>query len=216
LFFVLSGFLITGILLDTRDEPRRWSRFFARRALRIFPLYYAVLLILFVVPGLFHWQEPQYLTLRQNQAWYWTYTVNFLTVFTQGHGTPLNTAHFWSLSIEEQFYIFWPFVIWAIRPRTLFKLAAVVAILGLAGRIWLVVADPFHYADAGRTLTPVRLDALMMGAVLAALARMPGGLGRLRRMAPWVALGGVAVLVTIAALSHGFSTEPAVTTMALP
>src|SRR3954464_3713102 len=79
LFFVLSGFLITGILLDTRNEPRRWSRFFARRSLRIFPLYYGVLVALFVILPLVarHWTEPTYLTLEKNQAWYWLYAVNF-------------------------------------------------------------------------------------------------------------------------------------------
>jgi peptidoglycan/LPS O-acetylase OafA/YrhL len=218
LFFVLSGFLITGILLDTRDEPRRWSRFYARRALRIFPLYYGMLIFLFVIfPRLVAWSEPQYLTLRANQSWYWAYAVNFLEVASKGKGTTLNTVHFWSLSIEEQFYVFWPFVVWACRPKTLFKIAGVIAIAGLAARIWFVAADPFNYPATSYLITPVRLDGLMMGAVLATLARMDGGLIRFRRIAPVTALAGAALLGGIGFARGAFQySDPIISTLGFP
>ncbi|MBI4500227.1 MAG: acyltransferase [Gemmatimonadetes bacterium] len=218
LFFVLSGFLITGILLDTRDEPRRWSRFYARRALRIFPLYYGVLIAIFVVlPRLVAWSEPQYHTLQANQTWYWAYAVNFLEVVSHGKGVPLNTVHFWSLSIEEQFYIFWPFVVWACRPKTLFKIGAVVLILGLTARIWLMVANPLGYDNAAWVITPVRLDGLMMGAVLAVAARSKGGLPRLRELAWPAAIGGMLAIALIGIAHRGFvSPDPVVGTIGLP
>jgi peptidoglycan/LPS O-acetylase OafA/YrhL len=218
LFFVLSGFLITGILLDTRGEPRRWSHFYARRALRIFPLYYGVLVCIFVIfPRLYAWAEPQYIILRAHQAWYWAYAVNFLEVFSGGRATTLNTTHFWSLSIEEQFYIFWPFVVWACRPKTLFKIAAVVGILGFLVRVWLVTADPFHYPASAYLITAVRLDGLMMGAVLAALARMDGGLVRFRFAAPVIGLTG-AFLLAVFGLWRGelVYKDPIVATLGFP
>src|SRR2546425_7338800 len=83
LFFVLSGFLITGILLDTRGQPARWLNFIARRALRIFPLYYGALTVLFVLlPWIVPWSNPEFVTLQANQRWYWTYTVNLLAART--------------------------------------------------------------------------------------------------------------------------------------
>src|SRR2546425_904777 len=125
LFFVLSGFLISGILLDTRGQPRWWPNFIVRRALRIFPLYYGALTVLFVfLPWLVRWSNPDFVTLQANQRWYWTYTVNLLAALTDGRGTPLYTSHLWSLSIEEQFYLIWPFFVWVCRPRTLLRVAA--------------------------------------------------------------------------------------------
>src|SRR2546426_3790254 len=135
LFFVLSGFLITGILLDTQGQPRWWPNFVVRRVLRIFPLYFGALTVLFVLlPRLVHWSEPQFDTLQANQTWYWTYTVNLLTALTHGRGTPLGTAHFWSLSIEEQFYLIWPLIVWACKPRALLRLVALALVAGLAFR----------------------------------------------------------------------------------
>src|SRR3989475_6681052 len=199
LFFVLSGFLITGILLDTRGQPGWWPNFIARRALRIFPLYYGALTVLFVLlPWLVRWSNPEFVTLQANQRWYWTYTVNLLAARTGGSGTPLYTSHLWSLSIEEQFYLIWPLIVWACRPRTLLRVAALAVIAGLAFRLGLVLHDPLN-ARAVYTLTPGRLDGLMTGAALAVLARSPGGLLRLNAFAPpalgagGLALGALAV-----------------------
>src|SRR5262249_22605485 len=76
LFFVLSGYLITGILLRTREHPKFFSNFYARRALRIFPVYYAVVMGMCVVlPFLVHRLYLQ--DLYANQAWYWFYVPNF-------------------------------------------------------------------------------------------------------------------------------------------
>jgi len=217
LFFVLSGFLITGILLDTRGQPHWWPNFIARRALRIFPLYYGALTVLFVLlPRLARWSEPQFTTLQANQTWYWTYTVNLLAALTQGRGTPLSTLHFWSLSVEEQFYLIWPLIVWACKPRSLLRVIGLIVIGGLAFRLGVVLHDPANpYGPL--LLTPGRLDGLMTGAALAAVARMPGGLVRLRAWAPPAFAGGVFAVGLLAMVRRGLEPlDPVVGVVATP
>ena len=95
-----------------------------------------------IFPLLVTWDEPQYATLRNNQPWYWAYAVNFSRCATKGKATTLNTVHFWSLSIEEQFLI--PLALRRLGRAgpTLLRIAAVVAVVGLQSRIWLALADP--------------------------------------------------------------------------
>jgi peptidoglycan/LPS O-acetylase OafA/YrhL len=135
LFFALSGFLITGILLDTLDAPRYFQTFYARRSLRIFPLYFGSLLALLLLtrPLHFAWSGWQY--------FYLTYTANLALWRTQ---IPLqlgffNISHFWSLQVEEQFYLLWPFVVYRVRqPSSLARLSLAGCALILGVRIILV------------------------------------------------------------------------------
>jgi peptidoglycan/LPS O-acetylase OafA/YrhL len=216
-FFVLSGFLITGILLDTRGQPRWWRNFIVRRALRVFPLYYGALLFLFIVlPRVVHWSAPQFITLQANQRWYWSYTVNLLYAFTRGQGAPLYTGHFWSLSIEEQFYLIWPLVVWACEPRHLPRVALLTMLGGLAFRLALVLHDPGN-ARAAFFLTPGRLDGLMIGATLAVVARQPGGLAQLASWAPRVLGGSVFALGLLAILRSTLDPkDPVVAVLVFP
>jgi peptidoglycan/LPS O-acetylase OafA/YrhL len=191
LFFVLSGFLITGILLDTKGRPNYWRNYAARRCLRIFPLYYGALVLVIIVLPATHWNYPPLQTLRDNQAWYWTYTVNFLEVLKGRAAVPMNTSHFWSLCIEEQFYLLWPLVVLLVSRAAILRIAIGVGFVGLAFRWWLVhtTLDP----AAAYVLTPGRLDGLMIGAVLAVKHR-DGGLGRLRPLAVAVTAAGAALI----------------------
>ena len=111
LFFVLSGFLITSILLRSRSQSgaagwNRWRavrNFYARRFLRIFPLYYLVVALAAILDV-----EPT----REYLAWLLTYTLN-LKMAAQGWYID-HFAHFWTLSIEEQFYLIWPWVFYSV------------------------------------------------------------------------------------------------------
>jgi len=151
LFFVLSGFLITGILLDTRSSPHYFRKFWVRRALRIFPLYYGVLL----VAALF----------GHGSIYLWTYTNNFATAF--GHGDP-TFPHFWSLAVEEQFYLLWPLVVWLVARRGVVALSVALSALAIASRIY--ARHRWGY-EAAYEFTPCRMDALAIGAGTAALIR---------------------------------------------
>jgi peptidoglycan/LPS O-acetylase OafA/YrhL len=173
LFFGLSGFLITGILLASRQrEPslRRYlGRFMWRRALRIFPLYYVTLVaLLFVLPALVPIRDPAFATLHHYQAWYWLYGVNWLQAVHGGGVVGFETAHFWSLSVEEQFYLAWPLLVWWAGPRRVPWVCGVLWVGSMVGR-WLVPVD----VDPWRWTTPLHLDALMAGALLAWTATTP-------------------------------------------
>ena len=202
LFFVLSGFLITGILYDAKPGPHFFRHFYIRRALRIFPLYYATLVVVFVVlpvvaPGVV---PPE---LRHTQAWYWSYTVNLLFA-RDGWPTVVELGHVWSLAVEEQFYLIWPAVVWWGRWRWLVKLCVACIVGSIAVRMGLVLRDQ---ATAAYVLLPARLDALASGALLALLARGPEGIGALRRWAGPVVGGTSAVLLALFVWQRGLHGE---------
>lgn len=186
LFFVLSGFLITGILLDTRRYPNGLSVFFARRVLRIFPLYYLTLLVMLVLLPAWHW-PPRAPATPAPLAWsYWLYLTNWVAPWHEGQGI---LPHLWSLAVEEQFYLIWPFLVWHLRPRSVIVLSMGVAITALLTRAFML-SSGWPQATVYE-FTICRIDALVFGAAAAAalrerqLARLfdrPGRLG-------WAALG---------------------------
>jgi len=114
LFFVLSGFLITGILLDSKQLDGYFKNFYARRALRIWPLYYAVLLVFFVVAPLL-FAHRLFDTSERTWAYYVTYTQNLFGGFP--HSTPLQPT--WSLAVEEQYYVLWALVVYFFSRKAL-------------------------------------------------------------------------------------------------
>jgi peptidoglycan/LPS O-acetylase OafA/YrhL len=185
LFFVLSGFLITGILYDAKGSKFFFRNFYMRRCLRIFPLYYGVLAIFFVVLPLFFTTGRSYELLLQDQAWYWGYVVNIKTAI-EGWPEFLAIGHFWSLAVEEQFYFVWPFVVFLLGRRTLIKVCLACMVGAFILRIGLTWAgNPL----AAYVLAPARMDALALGGLLALLARHPDGLLRWRSHA-WCIGGG--------------------------
>ncbi len=196
MFFVMSGFLITGLLYDAKTGPNYLRNYFARRCLRVFPLYYAALIVIFVVvPHLPIALPANYALLLQNQAWYWTYTTNILLATTLGLGTPLHTSHFWSLAVEEQFYLVWPLLLWFLGRRGILRLCVACVAIAIAFRLWLHV----YYGGLGvYVLTPGRLDALAIGGLLAILSRDPAGLRGLARRCVWpfwITLAAMAIIV---------------------
>src|SRR5512137_513909 len=206
LFFVLSGFLITGILLDARGAPGYFRAFYARRVLRIFPLYYAYLAVLFLaVPLLL----PTLDVKAETQGWLWTYLGNVLFAREGGfHASPY-TGHFWSLAVEEQFYLAWPLVVWVL-PRRALAAACLALVAGAFALRWGIHRTTFN-ATAAYVLTPCRMDALAMGALAAVAAREPGWWPVLRRAAPWVlAAAAAAVGATWAVRGAFFGGDPQV------
>jgi peptidoglycan/LPS O-acetylase OafA/YrhL len=171
LFFVLSGYLITGILLDARGKAGALVKFLARRGLRIFPLYYALLILEFaVLPAL--GAHPN--LAEQNgwrQLWFWTYTVNWAGFFDPAwlpHGLP----HLWSLAVEEQFYLVWPLLMLGMSsPKRAFQVSMGVALASALLRAAMVLQGFEHALIYDWTFT--RVDALALGAAAAAAWRWP-------------------------------------------
>jgi peptidoglycan/LPS O-acetylase OafA/YrhL len=193
LFFILSGFLITGILYDARDKTYYFRNFYMRRFLRIFPLYYGVLAALFFVGPLIPLLQGATLDyLRERQAWAWLYGVNIYTAI-QGEWRLSFINHFWSLAIEEHFYLFWPFVVYVLarRPRALIAVSLAVSLSAMLARLIGSLLGMSWFTTG--VLTPFRLDGLALGAFLALAARKPEGMNRLIWALPRVtaAVGGL-------------------------
>lgn len=106
LFFVLSGFLITRILISTKDSPRYFYNFYLRRTVRIFPLYYLFLVIYYFIRPLLIPEAT--VPSAGEQAYYWLYLQDFSETFDWLAKGP---SHYWSLAIEEHFYMFWPLLV---------------------------------------------------------------------------------------------------------
>ncbi|SEA78059.1 acyltransferase family protein [Paraburkholderia sartisoli] len=186
LFFVLSGFLITGILLERKARQQSYfSYFYARRARRILPPYLLLMLVSSLVFGLGwarHWQ------------WYAFFATNIGDALGQSGHDSLNVL--WSLAVEEQFYIVWPFAVLLLSQRALAILAAalivLVPLLRAVATPWFDTFWPIYY------LTPFRMDLLSAGALLAvAVRRDRNALERFRVPAVFALFAALAVLAAL-------------------
>lgn len=168
-FFVLSGFLITGILLDAKNRTGSYfGRFYFRRGLRIFPLYFAMLgLVLVIIPWVSGDQEF-IRQIRGDHVHLWLYTMNlymaWMNDFCYG---PLN--HFWSLAVEEQYYLVWPVIVFLLSPRTLLRFSVSALVVLTALRIGFSLAEFGSVAE--KVFTLFRLDGLLLGSMAAIVTR---------------------------------------------
>lgn len=211
LFFCLSGFLITRLLLADREQPHRFRDFYARRALRILPAYYAFLLVVFFVlghPELEGWGLP-FTLFYQNVA-----------IIQQQSFTPWRGVDpLWSLAVEEQFYLLWPPLLYLTPARRLLPLCLSVIATAWATKLICLRLDwpmTFYF------LTPARMDALGGGA----LAAVAWQYGRDRQHPAWHALlpvltGLLMVLAVLFVQNRGFGAHRpllmlAVSTLAAP
>jgi peptidoglycan/LPS O-acetylase OafA/YrhL len=179
LFFVISGFLITKIVLDEGESKHFFWNFYIRRSLRIWPIYYLAILA-FIVANLVLTQPfpmdglPYYLTYTQNVQRYWFgETPSFCKAF----------AHTWSLAVEEQFYLVWPALVWLVGSRRLVPLTLAVMTLAIVARGWWQL-------DAQLLVT--RCDGLALGGLLAALCANGNAMPRCSKRLP-IAIGVIGV-----------------------
>ena len=167
LFFVLSGFLITGILTDSKGSQHYFRNFYARRALRIWPLYYLVLFVAFVVAPLF---AP---SMRPTAVSVWPAFVFYVQniVFAYRTTYPFGLGATWSLAVEEQFYLTWPVLVFLLKKRTL----AIVSVLLVVMSLSLRLSFHFHGAPLGfvHFFTLSRLDSIAFGSLAALWLRSP-------------------------------------------
>ena len=154
LFFVLSGFLITGILLDSRNKPRYYSRFYTRRALRILPAYYSLLILLAI--------------LHQASAGFLGLSFIYLSNLTNLFGVSADYGPLWSLAVEEHYYIAWPTVVRRFNSQSV---AIASAAICLVVPVLRVVAFQCGYTAGLGWYTWFVADGLAMGSLLAVVLR---------------------------------------------
>jgi peptidoglycan/LPS O-acetylase OafA/YrhL len=164
LFFVLSGFLITGILVSSKSSTNYFSAFYARRILRIFPLYLVVTGLFFAVAlPLLHRHGKDIPMHASEQIWYWLFLENWPHALGYSDGAQL--AHFWSLAIEEQFYLVWSLVVWKSSVERLKQICLVLIVCAVVGR---TLASVFGVSPTFLYFcTFTRMDSLLLGALLA-------------------------------------------------
>lgn len=169
LFFVLSGFLITTILVNSLPKPNFLKNFYIRRILRIFPLYYFILLLsFFFIPQFSNLDVSYY---KDNQFWMWTYLQNWLFIFKEPFGDKV-LLHTWSLAVEEQFYLIWPMIVLLIKkPKRLFilMLLALFATGFLRYFLWSFKIEDLAYSSL---YTFTRIDGLCIGSIVALSMKM--------------------------------------------
>jgi peptidoglycan/LPS O-acetylase OafA/YrhL len=167
-FFVLSGFLITGILLDTRSRPDYFSNYYIRRSLRIFPLYYVTLLAAIVMLKLgqggaeykafvHDWGSP---------VWFFAYLGNFRMAYTGSFPPSTAFGVLWSLQIEEQFYLLFPLAVRYLRTEQLTRLLWCLVFLSPAFRVAFYLWNPNNLVIQN-VLLPCHMEGLALGALIA-------------------------------------------------
>ena len=193
LFFILSGFLITGILLDSREKPGYFRNFYARRFLRIIPLYFTVIGVM-------------WLGYRGGSR-YFVLSLLFLANFASAFGVqgPHGPLVFWSLAIEEHFYLVWPWTVRLLKRRALAFTAGAIAVILPILRIWAIRAGWFTVAEI-YSYSFFRFDGLAMGALLSIWVRS----GRAnRRTSLQLAAGLVVLAIAISIAGQPFGSMSA-------
>jgi peptidoglycan/LPS O-acetylase OafA/YrhL len=192
LFFVLSGFLITGILFDAKGGDGYFRKFYARRILRIFPLYFGFLLLVIALSRLGCSFTPW--VSRDGALSLGLFFYNFWLVFTHQFIDCLHA--FWSLAVEEHFYLFWPLAVFAFHRRALMRLCLAGAVLSLLLRVALILGGTWPLSAF--FLTPCHLDGLLAGSCVALAWRDPTDWARVQRWSGRVVLGSGCLLLGIA------------------
>jgi len=202
LFFCLSGFLITRLLWQARTGKHYFRNFYARRGLRIMPLYYAfvgaVFLLVYRLP-----MAPHRLSASDISSVV-LYANNFQYAVT-GAAVP-HLGHFWSLAVEEHFYLLWPLAVRLLTRRRLMQLCLAGTGLSLLLRLAMVAGGAWPYS--AYLMTPCRLDGLLLGALVALAVEDGADHARLRRRLRVAALPAGAVLAAIVVWNREFSARP--------
>lgn len=193
LFFVLSGFLITGILFDTRSSSGFFKAFYARRALRLFPVYCLAILAIALATKFFQHYRNWLLVP------FFFYGANIVLVLPNGFPNvlPLRCDHFWSLAVEEQFYSIWPFIVFYVKDRRrlmhvccggiAFALILRLLLVGFGASTWLAYRE-----------LPARMDSLLAGALIALAVRGPEGTRWLRpSLLRWMMAGACVAILPV-------------------
>jgi peptidoglycan/LPS O-acetylase OafA/YrhL len=217
LFFVLSGFLITRILLNSLDSSTFFKTFYARRALRIFPVYYLVVFLVIAFPAVLavRWNGLQwvYLANLQNNLGFFLSSPSF-----RAHPPDLaGIQHLWTLALEQQFYFAWPVIIFFFGAQRSRRTLLIGSLIACAAALALRIVLYYHGAPVPvlANSTPCRFDSLLYGACLALAlngALAPQHRERLHKLATPICLTTLAAILIIGIARHTFANESAAVT----
>lgn len=210
LFFVLSGFLITGILYDSRESKHYFRVFYSRRTVRIFPLYYASLALFFwfmpfLLVRLHHAQLADFHMSNLAKLLLWGYVANWYVGVKGFNAIAQPLQHFWSLAVEEQFYLVWPLLVLTLTRRRLMAVCGGLMAFGLALR---AVLYGVHLPYAAYAWTLCRADSLGIGALVALAARDTRDWATLVNWARVLALPAFCAVVLLRILNPSCATGP--------
>ena len=210
IFFVLSGFLITGILYDAKRDDHYFRDFYMRRTLRIVPLY---LLVVFCCTSIFpHFAATQGSSPAANRWMFWLYLSNVLVAFrgaiSVGWLGPL-----WSLAVEEHFYLIWPTVILLCSRRSAMQVCMGCVVLANAVRLIFLM---HHNLLGPYVFTLSRIDELALGALVALALRGNTSQREMQTFARWGALAAGAGTLTLFVWRHGVILDPVMLGVGLP
>jgi peptidoglycan/LPS O-acetylase OafA/YrhL len=203
LFFVLSGFLLGGILMRYRDSENYFKTFYVRRVCRILPLYFLWMALFFIVPLFASQNPPGWFAsiFQQNIPHFpnWVYLLFLQNIFVAKTGYALASwlGPTWSLAIEEQFYLVIPFIIWFVPRRRL--LAVMIAMIALVPvfRVYLFL---FHSSIFTYVLLPCRADSLLLGVLCAYVLRDERMRARMEQHRNWIRAAFVVLAVGMVGL----------------
>ncbi len=202
LFFVLSGFLITGILLESRGKKGFFTDFYGRRSFRIFPLYYCFLiLVCFVGPAFSTVLAEQSAVIRGDVGWHLLYLSNVLVAMKGGFSN-VDAGYLWSLSVEEQFYLVWPLAVFFLRIRSLVIFSLLLFFSSLVFR--LVAISNGWTADSVYVLTFTHFEPITVGSLLAILYRSKNWQKRLRIFLFGIGIVSLVIVLRIWIMRGGF------------
>lgn len=200
LFFVLSGFLITGILLQAKGTDNYFSRFYFRRSLRIFPLYFLTLTGLLIFLPIVSGSSDLFSEATKHQAFLWTYTSN-LKMAWENQWCFGYLDHFWSLAVEEQFYLVWPLVIFFASTRLLKITLFGVVICAFARALFCALSENGVAPDV---FILFRCDGLLLGAAVALLWAQDPKLTPISRYLPMIFALAFTLMATAFLLGRSF------------
>ena len=191
LFFVLSGFLITSILLQSRNDDHYFSHFYARRILRIFPLYFGFLGLTFALSP---WicAAPVQAQIRQELPWYVAYLYNWRAA--GGFGVYW-LGHLWSLAVEEQFYFIWPFIVFVFPLAKLRQVCYALIAVAFLSRCYFATHGLQGFAYFS---TIARFDDLALGGLAATF------IGQRTLLPRRALITGITLFLVTAFCSRGF------------
>lgn len=203
LFFVLSGFLITGILFRTKDKEGFYLTFLWRRGLRIYPLYYICFALLMICVYVFEGAGARFVG-PDHWIWNATFTTNVPMAMEnrfQYQSDVFTLGHFWSLCVEQQFYLFWPWVVYFCSKRSLIILSVLMMAVSPFLRLYLDQLSGADWSLASYAIPFARLDAFGAGALLSMLWKdYPATSGTKFRKYLWIAF--LVVFATTSAFSY--------------